>query len=102
MTSNEWTELKQGIQKTVHPSKPVFRQIGWRDGRKLFVRSGVGTGSRFRKLNRNSELGLTLQTGNPRKMKFDRSVNRFFRVVLRSTQWYDREGKSFIASLFGV
>lgn len=97
-----WSELKDGILKTVHPPKPVYRQIGWRNGRKLFVRSGSGAGSRFRKIHRNSELGLRLQTGDPGKMEYDRKVNRFFRVVRRSTQWYDREGKSFFASLFGI
>lgn len=102
MERTEWSQLKNDIINIVHPKKPIYRQIGWRNGRKLFCKAGKLYGHGFKPLRKNSTLGLTLATGDPEKMKRERNFLRKMLSIRRSTQWFDRTGKSFWKSLFGL
>lgn len=97
----DWSKLKHELSKTVHPSKPVYRHVGWRNGRKVYEIAGYKQGHKFTPMRKNPYLGLQLSTGDPEKMKRERLMLRFFRVLRRSTVWWDRPGKSFWKSIFG-
>lgn len=100
MNSTEWSQLKRDLAMTLHPSKPVYRHVGYRNGHKVYERVGSVQGHKFRPVRKNPYLRLLLKTGDPEKFKRERRMLRFFRVLRRSTVWWDRP-RGFWKGLLG-
>lgn len=99
MNKSEWSLLRAKLLKDIHPSKPVFRKIGYRNGRRLYEQVGNMIGENFVYARRNPYIQIQLKAGNPAKQKRARHVARFFRKVRRSRPFVAWDG-SFWRALF--